>query len=197
MQLSSYRLLILLKIRILIKGEINTMEQQELCQYIINKDTTAIISDFDAAGNEHSIVIEGEKQFRILKSPTRIVRDSFAHRGYDLKGAIAGARAILKKKKNVPIAYSLIPEVVLILCKKNDGTGVVWLVRSQIEEIEMFDRRQTLVRFKTGFSLFVNMSHSLLQMKIILGSHLHRIMLERSGLGSGDPYYFRHNWYQK
>lgn len=147
--------------------------------YLINGDTCAILSDFDNYGNEYSMVIEGEQKFLVMKPPNKIVEDSYIFRGFDLNGARNGARFILKKKKNVPVVYSLDPGIILIPCKTPDRRGKIWLINSQICDIEPLGDELTNVHMFGGHTLTVSMKCKILQNKRIQCSFLLLTVLER------------------
>ena len=56
-------------------------------KYIINKETSALISYFHN-GYEYSQVIEGKRMFTVRQSPDKIVSATFLHIGSTLKVAI-------------------------------------------------------------------------------------------------------------
>lgn len=147
--------------------------------YLINGDTCAILSDFDNYGNEFSMVIEGEHKFLVMKSPNKIVEDSYIFRGFDLNGARNGARFILKEKKNVPVVYSLEPGIILIPCKTLDQRGKIWLINSQICDIKPLNDELTTVHLFGGHSLTVKLKCKTLQKKRSQCSFLLLTVLER------------------
>lgn len=152
--------------------------------YFINEDTCAILSDFDNYGNEISIVYECADKFMVTKPPNKIVKDSYNYRGFDFKGAESGARHILKKKKLVPVVYSIKPGIILIRCSTPNKRGIIWLVNSQIREIEPLGDDLTIVHLFGGHTLTVRMKCSDLQTKRTQSSFLHMTVNERLNINN-------------
>ncbi|MCQ6274729.1 competence protein ComK [Bacillus sp. V3B] len=58
-----------------------------LKNYVINTETSALVFYFHN-GYEYTQVLEGKETFFVSQSPDEIVKKSFLHIGYNLKGAI-------------------------------------------------------------------------------------------------------------
>ncbi|WP_033827647.1 competence protein ComK [Bacillus andreraoultii] len=148
--------------------------------YFINGDTCAIVSDFDHYGKEYSIVFERGRRIIVLKPPNKIVKDSYIFRGFPMEGAQIGARFLLKRRKDVPIVYSINPGIILIRCMTADRRGTVWLVNSQILDFEPYHKaRTTKIQFHGGHNLIVGITSGRLQKRRQEGSFLQLLVSDR------------------
>lgn len=148
--------------------------------YFINGDTCAIVSDFDHYGNEYSIVFEGGRRIIVLKPPNKIVEDSYMFRGFPMDGALTGARFLLKRRKDVPIVYSINPGIILIRCLTADRRGTVWLVNSQIIDYEPHHKaRTTKIQIHGGHNILVGITSGKLQTRRHEGSFLQMLVSDR------------------
>ena len=150
-------------------------------KYIINKETSALISYFHN-GYEYSQVIEGKHMFTVRQSPDKIVSATFLHIGSNLKGAIESARLILKKSYKIPICLSTQHNIYLIRCHTKLKTGTVWLVNSHIDDIDPdpTDKTKSIIRLIHGQSLTVDIKVELLQSRRTQSTFLHSVLSERS-----------------
>ncbi|MCU9613042.1 competence protein ComK [Caldibacillus lycopersici] len=141
--------------------------------YLINYNTSAIISKFDEYGNEYSMILEGKQVFIFKQKPLDIINHSFHKVGNNLDGAIEAARVILNRKYKVPAAFVPHIEIILIPCDTLDKRGSVWLVKSHIEDFQEIGKKKTRVYTKHGQSISIAMSKRSLQAKIAQASHLY------------------------
>lgn len=153
-------------------------------EYIINVRTSALVSKFDHYGNERTLVFEGALTFLVDLPPDKIVEKSYQYIGRSLKGAISGARHILRKSYKVPIAYSIKHDIILIHCYRPKNVGKVWLVNSHIHQLVENDNKQCTVITKFGHRIPTCMKVSKLQDKRNQATFLHKELLYRSNI---DP----------
>lgn len=147
--------------------------------YIINKFTYALITDYDAYGNENTLVYEGTETFVVKQTPNEIVEASFNYLGNGLEGAMKGARGILKKTKMVPVALHIPQEIILFSCKLPHNLGIAWFNNKGIYTAESISKKRTRVYLVSGKSIDVAMSYPVFQSKRQQSSFLFTTLRER------------------
>ena len=161
-------------------------------KYIINTEVSSVISYF-YNGYEYSRVLEGNKTFLVSKSPDEIVKDSFHHVGSNLEGAIEATRVILKKKYKLPVTLSAQKNIVLIRCKSTDMNSTIWLIDSQILDIQSCENNQTMVFLIGGYSLNVDIKIDSLQEKRNQAAFLHTTLLNNSQMNKSVSFLYEEN----
>lgn len=144
--------------------------------YIINHRTSALVSHYEHT-NEYTKVMHGLESFIVLQPPDEIVRQSFHYFGNNLEDALKSARKILNKHDPIPITLSAAHNLFLIRCDAPNQNGVVWLICSQIEEIQRYRINQTTVFLANGPSIQVDIKKRILQDQLRSASYLSSSLL--------------------
>ena len=113
--------------------------------------------------------------------------------GSNLEGAIEATRVILKKKYKLPVTLSAQKNIVLIRCKSTDMNSTIWLINSQIQDIQPYENNQTMVFLIGGHSLIVDIKIDSLQEKRNQAAFLHTTLLNNSQMNKSITFLYEEN----
>lgn len=71
--------------------------------YVIHPETKAILPEFDANGRCYSKVIQGSQMFIVTMKPIEIIQESLSYYGFELEGAVSGAKSVIGACQATPI----------------------------------------------------------------------------------------------
>ncbi len=132
-------------------------------RYLLNLESIAVYSNF-YQGQEHAGVLQGELHFFVSQSPLTIMQNSFLEVGKDLEGSRKAARFLLNRTRQVPVALSIVNNIILIQCKAASTLGgEVYIVAKHIVDIQPYKTGQTLIHTTNGHALIVDMKPSKVQ----------------------------------
>lgn len=149
-------------------------------EYIINKETISLISEFDNFGKENTRAIEGKNMFLVNKSPEKIINDTLNYLGSSLEGAIIGSKSILGNIYRVPISISAKQGITWFPCNSCRPKESIWLAHSHIENLEKLNSIETIVHMSHGHSLNISMRKKQIEDRMGRAALLQTKLVERS-----------------
>jgi len=121
---------------------------------------------YDSYGNLYTIVIENDGAQKISKSPTDLIDFNLNYYGYSLRGANDGAKAILGDIKMFPVAINERLNLYWFPTKSPNRDDCMWIGLHHIKEYKKMGAKETLLVFKNGFSLVLDISVASFNQKV-------------------------------
>jgi competence protein ComK len=146
--------------------------------YIINEEAAILTTEFDSKGNEYSRVIDGAETFIVERRPFELLNDSIKHYGYDIMGAFKGTRSILGNINMPPINVNPRKEMIWFPCSSPADRQCVWVAHAHVVRREKIDAKRTLIHFKHGHSMIIELSTYRFDQKMKKAAELHIYLIE-------------------
>lgn len=129
--------------------------------YTINQETKAIL--YKRNLTNCTWIFEGKKQQPTTNPLMRILNQSCLENGSSLKGRLDYAKKILQTSSKLPIAVSPLKRIFMVPIRslRNKETGVIsyYHIKRYIPLREQRDQTRTLIIFKDGTDLSINVSY--------------------------------------
>ncbi len=146
--------------------------------YIIEKKTVLMMGEYDRYGKLCTRVMAGRSSFLVDRTPLQLLDDTLISIGYNLRGAMSGAKSILGKKMKCPFIVNPYLGICLFPSKSPNRVDCIWFNPEQIlKTIPMGDK--TKVELRNGVSIIVESKCSFFNNKIQAANQLLNISLER------------------
>ncbi|MFD9627224.1 competence protein ComK [Peribacillus muralis] len=156
--------------------------------YVMNKETVAMMEHYDANGVQLTMVVEGENTFLVARPRLDILNHTLNHFGLDLDGGLAGARSVLGGTYRLPVCINAQLGMVWFSSRSFRKSGGVWFSYIHIDDFDERNGKETLVYTDYGHCLPVSLSKKQLIFKRDQASYLHTTFKQRS-LGKKTYYY--------
>lgn len=145
--------------------------------YEINRATYAIIPEKD----DHSLVIEEEKNFTVEKNPTKIVNESCKNFGSSLIGRQEGTKKLINISYKAPIIISETSEIIFFPTSSPRFKDCIWISLNNIKNYYK-ENNNTIIIFKNNKQLKLSTSFYTVENQIfkatMLASKLFKIKQE-------------------
>ncbi|MFD4818828.1 competence protein ComK [Peribacillus butanolivorans] len=156
--------------------------------YLMNRETLAMMERYDSNGIEMTTIVEGEDTFHVAQPRQVILNNTLNYFGLDLDGGLAGAKSVLGGKYRLPVCINAQLGMVWFSSRSFRKSGGVWFSYIHIRDLAELNDKETLVHTNYGHCLPVSLSKNQLAFKRDQASYLHTTFQERS-LGKKTFYY--------
>jgi competence protein ComK len=137
-----------------------------------------MMGEYDRYGKLCARVIAGRISFLVDRTPQQLLDDTLTSIGFDLRGAMAGAKFILGKKMKCPIIVNPYLGICLFPSKSPNQVDCMWFNPEQIlKTTEIGDK--TKVYFRNGYSIIIDSKLAHFNNKIQTANQLLQISAER------------------
>lgn len=148
-------------------------------KYLINQKTEAMVGEYRADGVEMTRVIEGKEMFLVNESPYEILNNTFIHLGFDLEGALKGAKSVLGEKYRLPVCINAELGMVWFSSNSFRKSGGIWLSYKHIRDLVPISKKVTMVITSYGHRIPVPMSLNQIDLKKNQSAFLHTTFIAR------------------
>lgn len=148
-------------------------------RYLINQKTEAMVGEYDENGEEMTRVIEGKEMFLVKETPFDILNNTFIHLGFDLEGALKGAKTVLGGKYMVPVCINAELGMVWFSSNSFRKSGGIWLAYKHIHTLSPISKKETMVITSNGHRIPVPMSLNHIDLKKNQSAFLHTTFVAR------------------
>ncbi|CAM3799617.1 hypothetical protein GCM10009865_06080 [Aeromicrobium ponti] len=124
--------------------------------YIIHPETKAILPEFGANGRCYSKVIQGSQMFIVTMKPIEIIQESLSYYGFDLEGAISGAKSIIGACQATPIRVPGHIDMYWFPHISPNNINCVWMAVHHVLRILPEDNFQAKVMLIDGPSIILD-----------------------------------------
>ncbi|MFF2449923.1 competence protein ComK [Neobacillus sp. NPDC058068] len=149
-----------------------------LKNYFIEKKMILMMGEYDQIGKLCARVVAGKSSFLVDRPPLHLLNDTLTYIGFDLKGAMTGAKSILGKKKKCPIIVNPYLGISLFPNKSPQKVDCIWFNPEHIIKTTAMGN-ETKVELSNGYSIRVDSKSSTFNDKIQTAKHLIRLSMER------------------
>lgn len=147
--------------------------------HIINQSTVLLMGEYALSGKLCTRIMEGERSFLVDKTPLKVLNTTLNYIGFDLKGAIEGAKMILGKTSMVPIMLNPIQGICMFPTISPDKDDCIWFNPKHIVKTTAVGRR-TIVELSNSCSIIVEMREPTFNNKVQIAEQLCRITTQRA-----------------
>lgn len=155
--------------------------------YIVDEKLILLMGEYDPFGKLCSRIMAGKSAFMVDRTPLQLLDDSLIYIGFDLRGAVAGAKSVLNKKMKCPIIVNPYLGICLFPSKSPYKPDCIWFNPNHIVNTTAFGNK-TKVELSNGYSITMDEKLSTFNDKIQLAQQLLRQSIER-GTRPGISFY--------
>ncbi|MFD2444217.1 competence protein ComK [Bacillus sp. CGMCC 1.16607] len=155
--------------------------------HIINQKTLLIKGEYALHGMLCTRVMVENGSFLVNKSPSQLLEGTLNYIGFNLKGAVTGARFILRKTKKCPIILNPYQGVCMFPITSPHKMDNIWFNPMQIKHTRALDRK-TEVLFYNGHSIIVDSRLKAFNDKITSAKQLIDISSQNGNSSSPNPH---------
>lgn len=130
-----------------------------LANYEINPETMAVIASQDEHGNPVSYIIEETTEYMIAVSPTKLIDEACKFFGASLRGRQEGTRDICGLTHKVPVSIDATSGMYFFPTYSPASPKCSWINHSYIDQISRTNDGQSVVFFKNGKSIKLDVSY--------------------------------------
>ncbi|MFJ7829481.1 competence protein ComK [Peribacillus sp. NPDC097284] len=149
-------------------------------RYLINQKTEAMVGEYHVNGEEMTRVIEGKEMFLVKESPLTILNNTFIYLGYNLEGALKGAKSVLGGKYRLPVCINAELGMVWFSSNSFRKTGGIWFSYIHIRDLIPISKKETMVLTNYGHRISVPMSLNQIDFKKNQSAFLHTTLAART-----------------
>ena len=142
--------------------------------YEINDKTMAIIP----SSNKKSYVIEEQREFYVDMEPIEIIGHSCEYYGSTLNGRNIGTTNLIGFTYKRPIIIEETNNIIFFPTESIRNQKCCWLALDKIESYNKINK-DSLIKFKTGYELIINISCNSLENQVLRSALLDSIMRKR------------------
>ena len=147
--------------------------------YLINQKTEAMVGEYHDNGEEMTRVIEGKEMFIVNETPFDILNNTFIHLGFDLEGALKGAKSVLGERYRLPVCINAELGMVWFSSNSFRKSGGIWLSYKHIRKLVPISKKETMVLTDYGHRIPVPMSLNQIDLKKNQSAFLHTTFIAR------------------
>lgn len=151
------------------KSKAKFMMKQE---YVISRETTAIIPRFDENGYLNSKICKKSGITNAGLSPFDIIDTNLRYRGSSMRGALEGAQAILDKKNMNPLILDKENNIILIPCCSPFREDCVWVSLQHVKRYDRAGNKKTKVELSNRNTIILDVSVFTFHQKMLRGYEL-------------------------
>ncbi len=148
-----------------------------LQNYEINTSTIAIIP----LQNNHSRIIEEDGEFEVNKTTTEIINHSCKYFGSSFIGRKEGTKALMGISYKAPIIVEETKNLIFFPTSSPRFDNCTWISLKHVNNYLKNDRN-SLVSFKNGETLELNISYGSLENQVLRATRLESILRHRKFL---------------
>jgi competence protein ComK len=127
----------------------------DLDNYLVEKDLVFMTGEYNRYGRFCARVVKGNHSYLINRTCLQILNDSLNYIGYDLKGAITGAKFILGNRSMCPVMVNPYQVICLFPNKSPQKEDCIWFNPDHIVKTMACGNR-TLIELSNGHSILVD-----------------------------------------
>ncbi|MEH7335336.1 competence protein ComK [Neobacillus drentensis] len=157
-------------------------------RYFIEKKVILIMGEFDQYGKPCSRIMAGKTTFLVDKTPLHLLDDTLQYIGFDLRGAIIGAKSILNKTMKCPIMVNPYQGICLFPSKSPHKIDCIWFDPEHIINTKATGNK-TEVELSNGHFIIVDTKFAPFNEKLQTAKYLKRLTIERGTHPSPILYY--------
>lgn len=150
---------------------------KEMNNYEINENTMAVIS----INEKESKVVEKDREYYINTSGYNIMDESCQYFGSSYQGRVDGSRAILNARYKLPIVVEDTNNLIFFPTESPDLESCSWLSLKDIANV-IEENNETIILFKNGVKISVNVSKFSLDNQILRASRLEYMLRSRRSM---------------
>jgi len=150
----------------------------DLNGYLVEKDMLFMMGEYDRYGGLCARMIKGNKSYLVNRSCLQILNDSLTYIGYDLRGAITGARSILGNRHMCPVIVNPYQNICLFPSKSPQKEDCIWFNPDHIVKTKAYGN-QTLIEFRNNHSILVDAKLFSFNNKMQIANQLKKISSQR------------------
>lgn len=136
------------------------------------------MGEYDQYGKLCTRAMAGKSSFLVDRSPLKILDDTLKNIGFDLRGAMAGAKFLLNKKVKCPIMVNPYQGIYLFPNKSPFKKECIWFNPEHIVKTKAVGKK-TIVEFSNGHSILLDSKLPNFNSKIQSANQLKRLSIER------------------
>ena len=137
-----------------------------------------VLGEYDQNGKLCSRIMVDKTTTLVDRTPLHLLDDTLTYIGYDLRGAIAGAKYILNKTVMCPIIVNPYQSVCLFPSKSPQKQDCIWLNPDHIVNTKAI-RNKTEVELSNGYFMLVDAKLTAFNNKLQIANQLKRLTMER------------------
>lgn len=142
--------------------------------YIINKETLALISELDGTR-----IYEKNTNFFVNLSPNNIIKSSCLFYGCSFEGRLNGTKYILGLKSKIPIIINEKNNIIFFPTDSIRKSSCNWLSLNNINNCQK-NAKNTKILFFNGIELSLNISKYIIDNQILRASRLQMLINQRN-----------------
>ena len=146
-----------------------------MSSYEINRETMAIIPN----GLGKSKVLETDNKFDVNKNSTEIIDDSCKFFGSSYTGRFEGTKSLIGVNYKAPIIIEESRSLIFFPTSSPRFDNCIWLSLNNIDNYLKKDKDTTIINFKNGDSIDIDISYSSFENQILRASRLDLILRNR------------------
>ncbi|WP_312473245.1 competence protein ComK [Neobacillus sp.] len=146
--------------------------------YFIEKKTILMMGEYNRYGKLCARVMAGKSAFLVNRTPLQLLDDTLTYIGFDLKGAMMGAKSVLDKKVKCPIIVNPYLGICLFPNKSPHKVDCIWFNPEHIVKTTAVGIK-TKVELSNGYTIMVDSKLSSFNDKIDTANRLIRISMKR------------------
>jgi competence protein ComK len=146
--------------------------------YIIQPQMLYMFGAFDRNGKLCTIILSEDMTFIVDKAPLEVIKNSITYNGLDFKGALAGSKHMIGKRRMCPLMINYIRSICVFPVGAYHNPHCIWINPSQV--INTFAlNRGTLVEFSNGSTVMVNSRLTAFNAKVQTAEQLKKLTYKR------------------
>lgn len=149
-------------------------------EFVISKETMAILNHYDENGKLCSIVVEEEEVYEVNESPLMVIKKSIQYYGGSLNGAILSAKEALGNISMPPVMISGSRGIYWFPSKSTAHEDCVWFSVDYIKNYESIDDQTLRVYFHNGHSIIIDSTYYRFDKKVNRAHKFKNIMERRA-----------------
>lgn len=158
--------------------------------YLVDKDMFFMMGEYDQRGKLCARVVTGNKSYLVDRSCLQIINDSLNSIGYDLKGAITGAKSILGDRMMCPILVNPYQGICLFPNKSPRKDDCIWFNTDHIVNTKAFGSR-TIIEFSNYHTILVDSKLVSFNNKMQIANQLKQISAQRGNHPTSMTFYLK------
>ncbi len=151
-------------------------EEEILERYEINEETLALLPN----NKKETIVIEKNRSFKVKEDATQIMKFSCEYFGSSLSGRQRGTTSLIGVTHKVPVIVEESREIIFFPTNSPRLKNCGWLSFNNIKNYKKDANGEgTIVEFKTGKSINIDLSYGSLDNQILRAAKLNLMLKDR------------------
>lgn len=146
--------------------------------YFVEKKTIFMMGEYNRLGKLCTRVMAGPSAFLVDRSPLQVLNDTLTYLGFDLRGAVIGAKAVLEKKAKCPIIVNPYLGICLFPTKSPRKEDCIWFNPKHIVRTGALGSK-TKVELSNGYCILVDSKLSTFNDKIQKAQQLIKLSTKR------------------